>query len=1127
MSHANAARSAMASDSDDDYSLLNLDDGKDSSQGDGDGSDTEEDHTPISEPCDKAYDDDRDKAYDDEESVQDFSLLADSDPHAAENVALGTPEAEEEKGEVESKGPTDQDDFILLSRCMSLATALMSKDRCHSVMELSDQSHSDHSRCGHRSMKVLGMGIPLSIKAQLGSGSSSSFQLRPNLELLQLYFESPRKSGGDSISDVSDHRQQGYIVLTFEDPAGLSANTTEETLQYYFENKRRSGGGMVKTWTLSLTQGVAKITFEDAEVSEDMLFNYFENKRRSGGGPVAEVKTDFKKGVVFITFENAEDFQNVQAALSKHRFLKKHTLRVEQVPVTSTILVREWAWDSPPTEDMLTNYFENARRSSGGEVTDLELTEDQEFALVTFADTEGLRQLIKGWAVEATRVVQNFLQAVHVEEVEVTGEEYEEADGSLRALADENEVGMRYIGQDGKMFIIWDRPEKQQVAEKMKKILNDVKRNLSRKKMQRKETVKGVPKGKLSLIQKHNIWHEIREKFPEMTVTPNTEGGFVELTGLEDEIQEAKLLLLEVLNEIVSVRQDWDSDLAVQLLKSPDAQSIIFAICLNADPEGGLEFASDYVEIHSFDGRRAEAMQVAARNAVQRRVIKFTNENAEARTLSAWAELKESLCQKNNGLMLLQEEEERLTIVSVSSTIKDDHQALKDFITQNTVQECAFDLDQPFHALLKSYLRDRQLGLPITLDDVFFDEDVGKIRVRGTRACIDAAETMYNMFCRSIVHIRKTYTQPSMKMFLQSPDWKYKCLDIEQRLQCKILEPTPELENFLVNDDSGGYGDVGQAQGRLSPEYADFLPSADDDEFVSAVPYPSAEELREKEQVEIKSIGVPALGTGTLKYPPQLVAETMFEAVLEYGRQHPATRISDMNFIVYKKDETNMQVFRAEHDKYNQLKQEAQAWEKDKFFQDTKGKVSLMFLGLSEKTVTEAARELMECYTQKVHEVSHDVAQLEQWDDLSVYMRGEDLDAVTLKAGDTEYNRVATWFMNSLKQPTAQITMIQRVQNATLYKQYMAMKKMLESPANLPAGRSLERQRMWHGTKGETKDGIIRYGFNRSYSDKNKIPNSSGRLYNTTVDDDTNPTIFVTYSDVQAYPEYLIVFKDN
>ena len=42
-----------------------------------------------------------------------------------------------------------------------------------------------------------------------------------------------------------------------------------------------------------------------------------------------------------------------------------------------------------------------------------------------------------------------------------------------------------------------------------------------------------------------------------------------------------------------------------------------------------------------------------------------------------------------------------------------------------------------------------------------------------------------------------------------------------------------------------------------------------------------------------------------------------------------------------------------------------------------------------------------------------------------------------------------------------------------------------------------------------------------------EISQGTGQRYHTTVDDDKKPEIFVTYNDVQAYPEYHIVFTDS
>ena len=122
-----------------------------------------------------------------------------------------------------------------------------------------------------------------------------------------------------------------------------------------------------------------------------------------------------------------------------------------------------------------------------------------------------------------------------------------------------------------------------------------------------------------------------------------------------------------------------------------------------------------------------------------------------------------------------------------------------------------------------------------------------------------------------------------------------------------------------------------------------------------------------------------------------------------------------------------------------------------------------------------------------------------------------------------------------------------------------------------------ERRWLFHGTDEGTVDKIIQQGFNRSFCGKNKttygkgvyfasdasysskrrysIPNALGvqhmflcrvivgayckgvknaltpavrhgsLLFDTTVDNMANPSIYVTYNDAQAYPEYLVRFK--
>ena len=81
------------------------------------------------------------------------------------------------------------------------------------------------------------------------------------------------------------------------------------------------------------------------------------------------------------------DHQKVKAALMKKPF-KGHNLTVDSIPESCTVLVNKLPQNPPASEDLLINYFES-KRSDGGEVTNVELGSNGEYALVTFADTQG------------------------------------------------------------------------------------------------------------------------------------------------------------------------------------------------------------------------------------------------------------------------------------------------------------------------------------------------------------------------------------------------------------------------------------------------------------------------------------------------------------------------------------------------------------------------------------------------------------------------------------------------------------------------------------------------------------------------------------------------------------------
>ncbi|XP_002732880.1 protein mono-ADP-ribosyltransferase PARP14-like [Saccoglossus kowalevskii] len=184
---------------------------------------------------------------------------------------------------------------------------------------------------------------------------------------------------------------------------------------------------------------------------------------------------------------------------------------------------------------------------------------------------------------------------------------------------------------------------------------------------------------------------------------------------------------------------------------------------------------------------------------------------------------------------------------------------------------------------------------------------------------------------------------------------------------------------------------------------------------------------------------------------------------------------------------------------------------------------------------------------------------------------------VTLTAGSPEYQQVATTFNATADAAqNHQIVKIERIQHEDRFKGYSLKKKQLENKNK----RWKNERTLYHGTKKDVVDKIIVDGFNRSYAGDNtghwegagvyfavksgysmktyfspvdgtghryifqvkvlvgkwakgkadmkepplKDANGTDR-FDTTVDNETNPSMFVIFHDDQAYPEYLITFK--
>ncbi|XP_045890992.1 protein mono-ADP-ribosyltransferase PARP14-like [Micropterus dolomieu] len=219
------------------------------------------------------------------------------------------------------------------------------------------------------------------------------------------------------------------------------------------------------------------------------------------------------------------------------------------------------------------------------------------------------------------------------------------------------------------------------------------------------------------------------------------------------------------------------------------------------------------------------------------------------------------------------------------------------------------------------------------------------------------------------------------------------------------------------------------------------------------------------------------------------------------------------------------------------------------------------------KAVSENGRKMVELLRKDLK--GTDAALPPHWDD----MKGDLLKLFPLTTGSQEYNDVETEVKKTGL--AANIISIKRVQNTTLWQSYQLLKKHLEVKNN----HTNNERRLFHGTGANSIDLINNQGFNRSYAGTQvgaaygngsyfavdpgysangyatpdakghkrmylarvlvgdftqgrrgmitppaKSYRTSAELYDSVVDQTPNPTMFVIFNDIQAYPEYLITF---
>ncbi|XP_021378675.1 poly [ADP-ribose] polymerase 14-like isoform X2 [Mizuhopecten yessoensis] len=241
-------------------------------------------------------------------------------------------------------------------------------------------------------------------------------KIRQRTSEMETAERSPKGSKfSEDLPSIPDQQPQ-FLRVTYPRPF------PEDTVRFYFENKKRSGGGEIVKFNHYLQKKVTLIQFKDSEavsrviakthklesleiqvsmVTGEMPSNIEEKKLLiSGINPKTtydtlvnflevrakavptEVIYGNRKDRAVVSFESKPDFDYLRE-VCQAKSLEGNLLKVSLVPVPSVVLVKNCP---DVSEDTILLFFENEKRSGGGDVEKVELILDHQECLVHFVD---------------------------------------------------------------------------------------------------------------------------------------------------------------------------------------------------------------------------------------------------------------------------------------------------------------------------------------------------------------------------------------------------------------------------------------------------------------------------------------------------------------------------------------------------------------------------------------------------------------------------------------------------------------------------------------------------------------------------------------------------------------------
>ncbi|XP_064410020.1 protein mono-ADP-ribosyltransferase PARP10 [Latimeria chalumnae] len=564
-------------------------------------------------------------------------------------------------------------------------------------------------------------------------------------ELLMLYFENRRRSGGGSLRSFT--RCGSGAVLVYESPAVAQAvlQKAEHVLQGHVLSVRRAP---------PKDPGKLVLRGLKPQMTSETLELYIEN---ISGLECGQYTVHFSPGrdlalIQLLRPLSPEEFQRLVAKVAR-RHLDGASVMVQQISQTDTVVVENLS----PTcsEDILSLYFEN-RRSGGGPVKEVTMLPGGR-ALVSFQDPE---------------VVQRVLQRQHkLDGQDLVTEPYYDfllppESSAERSEGGDDDGGSGGGGGSSEIF---------------------------------SSCVSILESEKAHLLQSSGLLEELQAEFP--GCSSELQENEVQLSGhCQLAMEQMKNRILEFFSSIAQVHIPFAPDVARFFVRS-DVREHVQGLFDQAKVMASYAVLDSILTIHVLSPKMVTLASSLVKSAVVQFTVPLADEHLHALATEEWQALLSSLkaCAvsvSNSG--------DQVSAVTLKEFREENEKKLQDFFLDSVIHESVITMEPGMLRYLQENCHELLAGIGQVSIFPLDGGDVTGFRISGDARACQATDEFLRCIMASVSSRTVTLDYPGVARFLRGDHARSLLKELEAKFKCVICTErlcwTPPLDSEVGLD---------------------------------------------------------------------------------------------------------------------------------------------------------------------------------------------------------------------------------------------------------------------------------------------------------------------------------------